>query len=152
MAAAGWTRGRGEARRGEAFALSNGFDGVLVARVEGREALDVKLHVAGVFAIYDIRGNVGALAKQQGYRVYTRASAHKPVTFALISYSYACANTSAIRAAPEIGRVFSSPRDIRWLHRKAFPMAFGAVYRWTRFIRGLNHSPRSERTDARVRA
>lgn len=27
-------------------------------------------------------------------------------------------------------------------------MAFGAVYRWTRFIRGLNHSPR---TDARVR-
>lgn len=113
MAAAGWTRGRGEARRGEAFAWSNGFDGVLVARVEGREALDVKLHVAGVFAIYDIRGNVGALAKQQGYRVYTRASAHKPVTFALISYSYACANTSAIRAAPEIGRVFSSPRDIR---------------------------------------
>lgn len=115
-------------------------------------ALDVKLHVAGVFAIYDIRGNVGALAKQQGYRVYTRASAHKPVTFALISYSYACANTSAIRAAPEIGRVFSSPRDIRCaLATSKFPMAFGAVYRWTRFIRGLNHSPRLERTDARVR-
>lgn len=34
----------------------------------------------------------------------------QPVTFALISYSYACANASAIRAAPGIGRVFSAAR------------------------------------------
>lgn len=75
MAAAGWTRGRGEARRGEAFARSNGFDGVLVARVEGREALDVKLHVAGVFAIYDIRGNVALWRNSKG-TVCTRGPVH----------------------------------------------------------------------------
>lgn len=101
------------ARRGEARRLHGRTDSTVSSLHAGR---DVKLHVAGVFAIY-----VGALAKQQGVPcVHGVAQCTQPVTFALISYSYACADTSAIRAAPEIGRVFSS----RWLRRKAFPMAF----------------------------
>lgn len=55
MAAAGWTRGRGEARR-----LHGRTDSTVSSLHAGR-GRDVKLHVAGVFAIY-----VGALAKQQG--------------------------------------------------------------------------------------
>lgn len=75
MAAAGWTRGRGEARRGEAFARSNGFDGVLVARVEGREALDVKLHVAGV-SRYTIYVATWALWRNSKGTVCTRGPVH----------------------------------------------------------------------------
>lgn len=111
MVAAGWTRGRGEARRLHGRTDST-VSSLHVARGEG-EALDVKLHVAGRYSRYTIYVATWALWRNsKGHRVYTRASAHKPVTFALISYSYACANTSAIRAAPEIGRVFSSPSDI----------------------------------------
>lgn len=65
MAAAGWTRGRGEARR-----LHGRTDSTVSSLHAGR---DVKLHVAGVFAIY-----VDALAKQQGvpWCVHGWPSAH----------------------------------------------------------------------------
>lgn len=53
----------------------------------------------------------GGTAGEEGVCVCVHAGqCTQPVTFALISYSYACANASAIRAAPGIGRVFSAAR------------------------------------------
>lgn len=111
MAAAGWTRGRGEARRGVCTVerirrcprCTRGGGGTLSCTWQAYSRY--------TWALW---------RNSKGYRVYTGGPVHTMVTFALISYSYACADTSAIRVAPEIGRVFSS----RWLRRKAFPMAF----------------------------